>query len=124
MLLIKEVVAELLLTYFPPAEPSERAFRLGRSALDALRAGHDADIVVSYSIYWTLALGGVLGPPEAEHSPLDQTSLEFLARCRRRSVSEISGPVPEAASRWLDQRAREEAERPLRALTFYRRVGA
>ena len=115
------VVAELLLTYFPPSESSERAFRLGLKSLEALLENTASDTVVAYAQYWTLALGGVLGPPEAGSSPLDHASLEFLSQCRRRGVAEIEDPVPAAAARWLDQRAREEAERPLRALTFYRR---
>lgn len=118
------VVSELLLTYFPPAEASERAFRLGLTSLEALLGGADTDTVVAYAEYWALALGGVLGPPDPESSPLDPSSFEFFSHCRRFSISEIQMKVPGEAARWLDKRAREEAERPLRALTFYRRLEA
>jgi hypothetical protein len=118
------VVAELLLTYFPPAESSERAFRLGLASLNALLGGTDTDTVVAYAEYWTLALGGVLGPPETDTPPLDPSSLEFLSQCKSRTVAEIELPVPHSAALWLDQRVREEAERPLRDLKFLRQVGS
>ena len=68
------VVAELLLTYFPPAEASERAFRLGLTSLEALLGHADTDTVIAYAEYWALALGGVLGPPDSESLSSDGSS--------------------------------------------------
>mgnify|MGYP001820574678 CR=1 FL=1 len=116
------VVAEMLLTFFPPADASEKAFRLGLSCLESLLEGCSPEVVVSYVQYWALALGGVLGPPETENSPLDSQSIEFLEACRKSKVSSIPGLVPNKAAGWLDERVRDEAERPLRALAFHRRL--
>jgi hypothetical protein len=116
------VVAELLLTFCPPGEPAERSFRLGVSCLNALLEGKEADTVVSYAEFWSLALGGVLPPPKMIAAALGRMGHAFLAACRRRSVMEAPSAVPQDAARWLDQRVREEAERPLRALDFFREV--
>ena len=43
------VVAELLITFCPPGQPSERAFRLGVSCLEALLEETPADTVVAYA---------------------------------------------------------------------------
>jgi hypothetical protein len=114
------VVAELLATYCPLGEPSERSFRLGVAALEALLSGRPATVVVAYVQYWTLALGGVLADPESITGDIGRRDADFLAACRRQSITDIVGPVPTAAARWLDQRVRDEAERPLRALIFFR----
>ena len=116
------VVAELLLTFCPPGEPAERSFRLGVSCLDALLEGKEADTVVSYAEFWSLALGGVLPPPEAIATALGERGQVFLVSCRRQPVREAPSAVPPDAAGWLDQRVREEAERPMRALSFYREL--
>jgi recombinational DNA repair protein (RecF pathway) len=116
------VVAELLLTFCPPGEPAERSFRLGVSCLDALLEGKEADTVVSYAEFWSLALGGVLPPPEAIATALGERGQVFLVSCRRQPVREAPSAVPQDAAGWLDQRVREEAERPMRALSFYREL--
>jgi DNA repair protein RecO len=118
------VVAELLATFCPLGEPAEKSFRLGVAALDALLSGADANLVVAYVQFWTLALGGVLADPEATAADVGERGSAFLSGCRSRRLGEVSGPVPPAAARWLDQRVREEAERPLRALSFFRTVTA
>jgi DNA repair protein RecO len=114
------VVAELLATFCPLGEPSERSFRLGVSALEALLSEISARVVVAYVQYWILALGGVLAEPAALADALGRDGADFLARCRRQRLEEVVGPVPSGAAGWLDQRVREEAERPLRALSFFR----
>jgi len=114
------VVAELLLTFCPLGEPVERSFRLGVSCLDALLEGTAADTVVSYAEFWSLALGGVLPPPETIASALGRRGQAFLASCRLQPVGQAPCAVPPDAAAWLDQRVREEAERPMRALSFYR----
>jgi len=114
------VVADLLLTFCPPGEPVERSFRLGVSCLEALLGGKETDTVVSYAEFWCLALGGVLPPPEAVMTALDEAGQAFLASCRQRPLRDAPSAVPKDATIWLDQRVREEAERPLRALSFYR----
>ena len=116
------VVAELLATFCPLGEPAEKSFRLGVTALDALLSGAAANVVVAYVQYWTLALGGVLADPEANALDAGDRGAFFLAACRGRSLGDVSGPVHPAAARWLDRRVREEAERPLRALSFFRTV--
>jgi hypothetical protein len=116
------VVAELLLTFCPPAEPSERAFRLGVSCLEALLAETPADTVVAYAEFWVLTLGGVLPPGSEIVEALGEEGAAQLAGYRRAKVSEVSGNMLPIVPRWLDRRLREEAERPLRALSFYRQT--
>jgi hypothetical protein len=116
------VVAELLITFCPPAEPSERAFRLGVSCLEALLAEVPADTVVAYAEFWVLSLGGVLPPGAEIREALDEHGAGQLAGYRRHKVTEVSGSALPIVSRWLDRLVREEAERPLRALSFYRRT--
>lgn len=115
------VVAELLLTYCPPAEPEERFFRLGAAALEGLLSNADPDLVVAYTEFWVLALGGVLPAPDEIASALPQTGIDFLGVCRNTPIGDIPGPAPARVAGWLDRRVRDEAERPLRALDFFRR---
>jgi DNA repair protein RecO len=116
------VVAELLATFCPLGEPAEKSFRLGIAALRGLLADSAPPMVVAYVQYWTLALGGVLADAETTAADLDPRGVDFLASCTRRSLVDMGGPVPNSVARWLDQRVREEAERPLRALSFFRSV--
>lgn len=116
------VVAELLLTFCPPAEPSERAFRLGVSCLEALLGEVPADTVIAYTEFWILTLGGVLPPASEIMEALGEEGAAQLANYRSHKATEVSGNALPAASRWLDRLVREEAERPLRALSFYRQT--
>jgi hypothetical protein len=116
------VVAELLITFCPPAEPSERAFRLGVSCLEALLAEVPADTVVNYAEFWVLALGGVLPPATEIMEALGNGGTSQLAEYRNKKVTEVSRSTSVNVSNWLDRRVREEAERPLRALSFYRQA--
>jgi DNA repair protein RecO len=116
------VVAELLATFCPLGEPSARSFRLGVSALEALLSEQSAQVVVAYVQYWTLALGGVLADPAAISGAVGRDGADFLASCRGLHLEDVTGPVPPRAAGWLDQRVREEAERPLRALSFFRSI--
>ena len=118
------VVAELLTTFCPPAEPSEKAFRLGVACLDALLDTTPADTVVGYCEFWMLALGGVLPPSEKIAGELKGEGAEVLLTYRQKPLSEVQIALPATAESWLDRRVREEAERPLRALTFYRRLAS
>jgi len=117
------VVAELLLTFCPPGEEAERMFRLGGAALDSLLGGTDAGLVVAYCEFWALVLGGVFPSEKMIGEALTEQDVEFLAACRRRPVTEVSDPVPPGVAVWLDRRAREAAEQPLRALSFLRELG-
>ena len=114
------VISELLITFCPPAEPSERAFRLGVSCLEALLDGIESDAVVAYAQFWMLALGGVLPEGSQILQALGDAHAATLADYRRSKLGDVSGPPPKAVRQWLDQRTRDEAERPLRALRFYR----
>lgn len=116
------VVAELLATFCPAGEPAERSYRLGVTALEALLAGRPPRLVLAYVQYWSLALGGVLPDVASFSAAIGDDGLRFLATCRRLPVAEIDEAPPPAAARWLDHRVREEAERPLRALGFFRSV--
>lgn len=116
------VVAELLITFCPPAEPSERAFRLGVSCLDGLLGKTEADTVVAYTQFWALALGGVLPPGTEIVETLGDEDADVLAAYRRRNIVDLIGPVRPRVSEWLDRQVRAAAERPLRALDFYRRL--
>jgi recombinational DNA repair protein (RecF pathway) len=114
------VIAELLLTFCPPGEELERSYRLGVACLEALLTDAHPGTVVSYAQFWSLVLGGVFSPSESNGDSLKSRDLEVLSTYRKRAISEISQPVPTQTSRWLDRRVREEAERPLRALGFFR----
>lgn len=117
------VVAELLTTFCPPAEPMERAFRLGCAALDALLEGTDPQIAVAYTQFWMLTLSGLLPPVDSLRDTVGRRDLEVLAEFRRMPLKQLASPPPATITRWLDQRVREEAERPLRALSFMRDSG-
>jgi len=146
------VVSELLATFCPPAEPAELQFRLGVAGLDGLLEGVEPETAIAYAQAWVLELGGVLPPLDrcsACGSPLtaaprirgdddhalctacappgapelDTTSVGWLQRVRRTPVREMSGPVPDPVTRWLDRVERRESERPVRALDFFRRYG-
>jgi DNA repair protein RecO (recombination protein O) len=51
--------AELIDEWAPEADPNERLFRLGSSAVEALAAGVPVDRVARYFEYWLLRLEGV-----------------------------------------------------------------
>ena len=119
---VAAVVAELLFTFCPEGEPAERSFRLGVAALDALLSGARPALVLAYVQYWVLALGGVFPAAESDSATLNSRDIAFLSNCRLHPVSDIEAPPPPSTTSWLDTRVREEAERPLRALTFLRRL--
>jgi hypothetical protein len=116
------VVAELLMTFCPPAEPSERAFRLGTTCLEGLLSGIPADTVVAYAQFWMLALGGVLQAGSDIVEAVGETSASILADYRRNNLTKVSGHPSETVCKWLDGQIRAEADRPLRALRFYRQT--
>jgi recombinational DNA repair protein (RecF pathway) len=115
------VVAELLLTFCPPAEPVERAFRLGVACLEGQLDGVAPATVVTYAEYWSLVLGGVIPAVESIETALGHEGAIILAAYRRQPVSKLADTAPPVVSSWLDQSVRDEAERPLRALEFYRK---
>ena len=116
------VIAELLITYCPPAEPSQRAFRLGVSCLEALLDEVPAETVVAYAEFWILALGGVLPSMATIAEVLNRESAGVLSVFRNQAVKEVPAAVTPIVSRWLDSQVRAEAERPLRALSFFRQM--
>jgi DNA repair protein RecO len=116
-------VAELLVTFCPPAEPMERAYRLGCAALEALLTGVEPNTVVAYVQFWLLLLSGLFPPASALEDELSSEEAAFLERCRRLPLRDISTGVPPGVERWLDRSVRGEAERPMRALSFLRENG-
>jgi DNA repair protein RecO (recombination protein O) len=112
------VIAELLITFCPLEEPAPRRFRLGVALLDALLDGTPPDICVAYGELWILDLAGLL--PDIDDSVTSSRDRRFLERCRTRGVSELELRPSAALAAWLDLRVKEEAERPLRALEFFR----
>lgn len=116
------VVSELLTTFCPPAEPSERAFRLGLSCLEGLLGEIPADTVIAYAQFWMLVLGGVLPAGSDIAQALGEKNAGTLANYRRKKLTEVSGLPPKTVVSWLDGLVRAEAERPLRALHFYRQT--
>lgn len=117
------VVAELLLTYCPDGEPAPRRYRLGVAALKALLEAVDPDRVIAYVQYWVLHLGGLMPSPEALEGDPETDEFAFIIACRRVPLVELDLEVPSAAGRRLDAMVRRHAERPLRALDFYRQHG-
>jgi recombinational DNA repair protein (RecF pathway) len=118
------VVAELLLTFCPLDEPAPRRYRLGASALAALLDSIDPDRVIAYVQYWVLQLGGLMPPPESLEGDPATDEFAFILACRRVPLAELDLTVPPAVERRLDAMVRSHAERPLRALDFFRRHGA
>lgn len=117
------VVAELLISFCPLDEPAPRRYRLGCAALDALLDGADPDLVVAYVEFWVLRLGGLMPPLDALDGDPSTDDLAFLVGCRSVALADLDLEVPETVSRRLDEMALAEADRPLRALRFYRLHG-
>ena len=117
------VVAELLATFCPPDEPAPRRYRLGAAALEALLSGSNPDRVVAYVQFWVLQLGGLMPPPEDLEGDPSTDEFVFVIACRRVSLAKLDLEVPAPTARRLDAMVRKEAERPLRALDFYRTHG-
>jgi hypothetical protein len=69
-----------------------------------------------------LALGGVLpsGPDIVE--AVGEANAATLADYRQNKLTGVSNAPPEKVSEWLDGLVRAEADRPLRALRFYRQT--
>ncbi len=78
--------------------------------------------MVAYAEFWTLALGGVLPSGTTLAEILDRDSTGVLTAFRNKAVMEVPTIVTPTVSRWLDGQVRAEAERPLRALNFYREI--
>jgi recombinational DNA repair protein (RecF pathway) len=116
------VIAELLLTFCPPSEPSNHAYRLGVSCLEALLDEVHANTVVAYAEFWILTLDGVFPSPSEAIRAVEEDGAAQLAGFRNDRVTEVSVRVLPKVSNWLDRLVREEAERPLRALQFYRQT--
>ena len=117
------VVAELLLTFCPPDEPATRSYRLGAAALEALLAGCDPDRVVAYVQFWVLQLGGLMPPPADLEGDPSADEFAFFIACRRVPLADLDIEVPASAVRRFDAMVRRDAERPQRALDFYRTHG-
>jgi DNA repair protein RecO len=115
------VVAELLHTFCPLDEPAPRRYRLGVAALDALLGGVDPDLVVAYVQFWVLQLAGLMPPLDLLDPDPGAEELAFFIACRRVALPDLSLEVGVDASARLDAMARAQAERPLRALSFYRK---
>jgi recombinational DNA repair protein (RecF pathway) len=112
------VVCELMLTFCPAGESAPRRFRLARSLLDGLLEGVEPSIAIAYGQFWSLALAGLL--PPVEETPLGSEGSVFFHWCRSQPVTGGASTVPTRTAQWLDRRTREEAERQLKALDFYR----
>jgi DNA repair protein RecO len=117
------VVAELLLTFCPPDEPDSRSFRLGDAALAGLLAETDPDRVIAYVQFWVLQLGGLMPHPEGLDGSPTADELAFIIACRRIPLADLDLALPAGARKRLDAMVRNNAERPLRALDFYRAYG-
>jgi recombinational DNA repair protein (RecF pathway) len=112
------VVCELMLTFCPAGEPAPRRFRLARSLLEGLLEGVDPSIAIAYAQFWSLSLAGLLTP--IEELPLGSEGRRFLNWCRSQPITGGFPAVPRRTAQWLDRRTRDEAERQLKALDFYR----
>lgn len=117
------VVAELLLTFCPEDEPAPRRYRLGAAALGALLEAVDPDRVIAYVQYWVLQLSGLMPPPEALDGDPGADEFAFIIACRRVPLAELDLGLPASAAQRLDAMIRLHADRPLRALDFYRQHG-
>jgi len=112
------VVCELMLTFCPAGEPAPRRYRLARSLLEGLLEGVEPSIAIAYGQFWSLALAGLM--PPTEETRLGSEGSRFLYWCRSQPITGGVSAVPRRTAQWLDRRTREEAERQLKALDFYR----
>jgi DNA repair protein RecO len=112
------VVAELLTTFCPPGEPAPRRFRLGVAVLEALLAGLAPQAAVAYTQFWVLSLSGLL--PNPETAGLPDHHRDVLATYRGCHARAAPAAVPSGLAAWLDRLVREESERTLPALDFFR----
>ena len=144
------VVAELLHSFCSEGEAAPRRFRLGSAALDALLGGVQPSLLVSYAQRWMLALSGVFpdvgrcsrcdrptdgrlvyddneglplcsGCAPTKPAELEPADLEFLENCAKRRPLDLKFPAPPGVRRWLDLLTKIESDRPMRALSFFRR---
>jgi DNA repair protein RecO (recombination protein O) len=145
-----QVVAELALTFCPPGQASEPAFRLLGHCVDALLAGHDAAAVWHYAELWFLRLAGVFpeldrcgvcgeGLPAgtrifdegertfvcAQHRPLRPTILaeaavRWLHTASRQPLAGVAMAAPRDAVAWLVGLRRHFTDRALRSEVYLR----
>jgi len=146
------VISELIITFCPPSAPVPRHFRLADAVTRALLAGLDPAGLVAYTELWVLALEGILPPLDTcaacaaplvdpprlrtgdghplcprcatPSSPtLDAKAMAFLRACLQAPPERVAvRPAPGQVAGWLDRLVRNEADRPIRALEFFRRV--
>ena len=144
------VVAETLSTFCPLGEAAPRRYRLGIAALDALLEGVGSSTVITYVQLWMLQLSGlfpdigtcahcasklgedlhylrhdgllVCSPCAA--GPVHKLTFDdvlFVEAACKRSPAELDVEPTAHIEAWLDLLVISAAERPMRALEFFRR---
>jgi DNA repair protein RecO (recombination protein O) len=114
-----QVVAELALTYCPPGQRAEAAFRLVERCLTCLVGGHDPEAVAWYAELWFLRLAGVF--PELDRCGVcgaevpagprifDPTEKRFV--CAEHRPTHTSVRISAAGAEWLRNASRLPLER-------------
>lgn len=97
--------AEILDACAPDADPNERLYRLGRTAVEAIAEGAPLEPLARYVEYWLLRLQGIY-PAQV---PVSSVALDFLR------VASQAPPEAVAGLAWPDEvlRELEEAHRTL-----------
>jgi DNA repair protein RecO (recombination protein O) len=114
------VVAELLNCFCPQDEPAPRRYRLGVALLEGLLQGMAPEVAVAYAQFWLLSLGGLFPDPETEE--LEAEDIRYLITLRHSSVPQLPPDIRPRAASWLERLTRQEAERRLPALDFFRNI--
>jgi DNA repair protein RecO (recombination protein O) len=114
-----QVVAELALTYCPPGQRAEPAFRLVDRCVACLLGGSDPAAVAWYAELWFLKLAGVF--PELERCGVCGVELGPGARtfdpqekrfvCAEHRPARAAVRISAAGSRWLQDASRLSLER-------------
>jgi len=143
------VVAEMLSTFCPLGEVAPRRYRLGVAALNALLNDVESTIVIAYVQLWMLQLSGLFpdiascahcasklgndlhfslqdGLPLCKlcstgpKRRLTSNDLLFVNAASRHSPADLDVQPTESLAAWLDLLVTSQAERPMRALEFFR----
>lgn len=110
-----DYIAEICEQLLPPAEPSERFFRLLLAVLEYLRARQEQGVweAVSYFSFWAVKLSGFL--PELQVSPESQALADRMLRTPIAQLAETGWKKETAADlrRFLIRTIEEQIEHKL-----------
>jgi DNA repair protein RecO (recombination protein O) len=118
--------AEILDACAADADPNERLYRLGRTAVEAIAAGASLDPLARYVEYWLLRLQGIY-PAQVTVSPLALDFLRVASQAPAEAVAGLAWPGDvlrelEEAHRTLIMTHLDREPKSIRVLREMRRV--